>query len=169
MSGNRKKGKGKGSEKDQGDTSAFQVDLSQEKGKTIYIPGSFWGLKDADAEKQRSSGILIIISDPNTSCFFCCRTDSYTCDACDPHWDAQKQEVGRQENSEVQRRYEALLSRNGGNRDHTYQQYWQYVGMPPFGDVVMPTTPEPSDTDADHSSPDQTKTPPPKKKKETKD
>ena len=51
MSGNRKKGKGKGSEKDQGDKSAFQVDLSKEKGKTIYIPGSFWGLKDADAEK----------------------------------------------------------------------------------------------------------------------
>ena len=105
MSGNRKKGKGKGSEKDQGDKSAFQVDLSKEKGETTYIPGSFWGLKD-----------------------------------------------------------------DGGNRDHTYQQYWQYVGMPPFGDVVMPTTPEPSDTDADHSSPDQTKkTPPPKKKKETKD
>ena len=61
MSGNRKKGKGKGSEKDQGDKSAFAVDLSKEKGKTIYIPGSFWGLKDADAEKQRSSGILIII------------------------------------------------------------------------------------------------------------
>ena len=61
MSGNRKNGKGKGREKDQGDTSAFQVDLSKEKGKTIYIPGSFWGLKDADAEKQRSSGILIII------------------------------------------------------------------------------------------------------------
>ena len=108
-------------------------------------------------------------NDPNTSCFFCCRTDSYTCDACDPRWDEQKQQVGRQENSEIQRRYEALLSRNGGNRDHTYQQYWQYVGMPPFGDVVMPTTPEPSDTDADHSSPDQTKTPPSKKKKETKD
>ena len=51
MSGNRKNGKGKGREKDQGDTSAFQVDLSREKGKTIYIPGSFWGLKDADAEK----------------------------------------------------------------------------------------------------------------------
>ena len=45
MSGNRKKGKGKGSEKDQGDKSAFQVDLSKEKGETIYIPGSFWGLK----------------------------------------------------------------------------------------------------------------------------
>ena len=59
----------------------------------------------------------------------------------------------------------------GGDRDQTYQQYWQKVGMPPFADVVMPTTPEPSDTDADHSSPDQTNTPPPtkKKKKETKD
>ena len=45
MSGNRKNGKGKGREKDQGDTSAFQVDLSREKGKIIYIPGSFWGLK----------------------------------------------------------------------------------------------------------------------------
>ena len=54
MSGNRKNGKGKGREKDQGDTSAFQVDLSREKGKTIYIPGSFWGLKDADAEKLLS-------------------------------------------------------------------------------------------------------------------
>ena len=42
-------------------------------------------------------------SDPNTCCFFCCRTDSYTCDACEPHWDAQKQQVGRQENSETQR------------------------------------------------------------------
>ena len=51
MSGNCKKGKGKGREKDQGDKSAFQVDLNTEKGKTIYIPGSFWGLKDADAEK----------------------------------------------------------------------------------------------------------------------
>ena len=33
---------------------------------------------------------------------------------------------GRQENSEVQRRYiyeEALLSSSGGNRDHTYQKY----------------------------------------------
>ena len=51
MSGNRKNGKGKGREKDQGDTRAFQVDLSREKGKTIYIPGSFWGLEDADAGK----------------------------------------------------------------------------------------------------------------------
>ena len=51
MSGNRKNSKGKGREKDQGDTSAFQVDLSREKGKAIYIPGSFWGLEDADAEK----------------------------------------------------------------------------------------------------------------------
>ena len=103
-------------------------------------------------------------NDPNTSCFFCCRTDSYTCDACDPHWDEQKQQVGRQDNSEVQRRYEALPSSNGGNRDQTYQKYWQNVGMPPFGDV--PTTPEragnASDTDADHSSP-------PKKKKEAED
>ena len=45
------------------------------------------------------------------------------------------------------------------------------VGAPPFGDAS--TTPErvgnASDTDADHSSPDQTKTPPPKKKKETED
>ena len=110
------------------------------------------------------------ITDPNTCCFFCCRTDSYTCDACDPHWDEQKQQVGRQENSEIQRRYAAILSSNGGDRDQTYQQYWQNVGMPPFGDV--PTAPEregnASDTDADHSSPDLTK-PPPKKKKETKD
>ena len=67
-------------------------------------------------------------SDPNTCCFFCCRTDSYTCDACEPHWDAQKQQVGRQENSEIQRRYAAILDSNGGDRDQTYQQYWQKVG-----------------------------------------
>ena len=69
----------------------------------------------------------------------------------------------------VGRKNAAILSSNGGDRDQTYQQYWQNVGMPPFGDVVMPVTPEHSDTDADHSSPDQTKTPPPKKKKESKD
>ena len=70
----------------------------------------------------------------------------------------------------VGRKNAAILSSNGGDRDQTYQQYWQNVGMPPFGDV--PTAPEregnASDTDADHSSPDLTK-PPPKKKKETKD
>ena len=108
-------------------------------------------------------------SDPNTCCFFCCRTDSYTCDACEPHWDAQKQQVGRQENSEIQRRYAAILDSNGGDRDQTYQQYWQKVGMPPFGDVTPGRVGNASDTDADHSSPDQTKTPPPKKKKQTKD
>ena len=43
------------------------------------------------------------------------------------------------------------------------------VGMPPFGDVTPGRVGNASDTDADHSSPDQTKTPPPKKKKQTKD
>ena len=38
--------------------------------------------------------------------------------------------LGRQENSEIQRRYAAILDSNGGDRDQTYQQYWQKVGMP---------------------------------------
>ena len=107
--------------------------------------------------------------DPNTSCFSAVAQTRATRAFRFGMNRNKKLAIKHQENSEVQRRYEALLSSNGGNQDHTYQQYWQYAGMPPFGDAVMPTTPEPSDTDADHSSPDQTKTPPPKKKKETKD
>ena len=84
-----------------------------------------------------------------------------------------QQQVGRQENSEIQRGgmqlFCKILDSNGGDRDQTYQQYWQKVGMPPFGDVTPGRVGNASDTDADHSSPDQTKTPPPKKKKQTKD
>ena len=93
MSGKNKKGKGKSKDQENDGTGASSVDFGKERGKGIYIPGSFW----------------------------CLAGD---------------------------------------------------VGIPPFGDVS--TTPErvgnASDTNADHnSSPDQTKTPPPKKKKETGD
>ena len=54
MSGQRKKGKGKGKGKDKEDdgAGAFSVDFGQEKGKDIYIPGSFWGLAGDDANKM---------------------------------------------------------------------------------------------------------------------
>ena len=42
MSGQRKKGKGKGKDKEGDVAGAFAVDFSMEKGKDIYIPGSFW-------------------------------------------------------------------------------------------------------------------------------
>ena len=44
MSGQRKKGKGKGKDTEGDVAGAFAVDFSMEKGKDIYIPGSFWGL-----------------------------------------------------------------------------------------------------------------------------
>ena len=54
MSGQRKKGKGKGKGKDKEDdgAGAFAVDFSKEKGKDIYIPGSFWGLAGDGASKM---------------------------------------------------------------------------------------------------------------------
>ena len=81
-----------------------------------------------------------------------------------------QQQVGRQENSEIQRGGMQLFwiaTVVTGTRPT--KQYWQKVGMPPFGDVTPGRVGNASDTDADHSSPDQTKTPPPKKKKQTKD
>ena len=82
------------------------------------MPSHFgWARHDVGQErKEEESGAAgpDNNSDPNTSwVVFCCRTDSYTCDAHDPHWDAQKQQVGRQENIEIQRRNGALLSENG--------------------------------------------------------
>ena len=75
--------------------------------------------------------------------------------------------MGRQENIEIQRRYEKILDECNDDTDQTYTRYWAEVGMPPFGDVTPDRVGNASDTDADHSSPDQTKTPPPKKNKET--
>ena len=43
MSGKNKKGKGKSKDQENDGAGAFSVDFGQEKGKDIYIPGSFFG------------------------------------------------------------------------------------------------------------------------------
>ena len=52
MSGKNKKGKGRSKDQENDGAGAFSVDFGQEKGKDIYIPGSFWGLAGDGANKM---------------------------------------------------------------------------------------------------------------------
>ena len=51
MSGKGKKSKGKGKGKDKATENAFTVDLTKQKGREVFIPGSFWGLSGEEGKK----------------------------------------------------------------------------------------------------------------------
>ena len=63
MSGKNKKGKGKSKDQENDGAGAFSVDFGQEKGKDIYIPGSFWGLAGDGASKMWKCSVFQY--DPN--------------------------------------------------------------------------------------------------------
>ena len=63
MSGKNKKGKGKSKDQENDGAGAFSVDFGQEKGKDIYIPGSFWGLAGDGANKMWKCSVFQY--DPN--------------------------------------------------------------------------------------------------------
>ena len=64
MSGKNKKGKGKSKDQENDGAGAFSVDFGQEKGKDIYIPGSFWGLAGDGASKMWKCSVFHILLAP---------------------------------------------------------------------------------------------------------